>query len=82
MTTAKFLEASVNVNNNSPSQYSTYLDDLHPQTYNDTPRFKPFTLVFVYIRILTLTQYEVSKIAHRETRTSKISSKKESVIQK
>ena len=43
-TTAKVVEASVNVNNNSPSQYSTNLDDLHPQTGNNTPWFKPFNV--------------------------------------
>ena len=45
MTTAKVDETSVDVNNNSPSQDYTNLDDLHPQTCNDTLRFKPFTLV-------------------------------------
>ena len=47
MTTAKGVETSVNTTNtntNSPSQDYTNLDDQLPQTCNDTPTFKPFTL--------------------------------------
>ena len=44
MTTSKVAEASVNINTNSSSQDSTKLDDLHLQTCNDAPGFKPFTL--------------------------------------
>ena len=33
MTTAKVDETLVRINNNIPSQDSTYLDDLHLQTY-------------------------------------------------
>ena len=45
MTTAKVVETSVNINNDSPSQDSTNLDDLHLKTCKDTPGFKPFTLL-------------------------------------
>ena len=41
MTTAKDVETSVNINNNSTSQNYTDLDDLNAQTFDETPGFKP-----------------------------------------
>ena len=44
MTTAKVVETSVTVNNNSPIQDYVYPDDHTPPTYEMTPRFKTFTI--------------------------------------
>ena len=44
MTTAKVVETSVTVNNNSPIQDYVYPDDHTQPTYEMTPRFKPFTI--------------------------------------
>ena len=45
MTITKVVKTSVNNNKNCPSQDYINIDDLHLQTCNDTPGFKPFTLV-------------------------------------
>ena len=44
MTNARVVDTSVNNNKNIPSQAFANLNDLHLQTSNDTPEFKPFTL--------------------------------------
>ena len=43
MTTAQVVETSVTVNNNSPIQDYTHLDDQTQPTFEMTPGFKPFT---------------------------------------
>ena len=45
MITAQVVETSVTVNNNSPIQDYTQLDDHVPPTYEMTPGFKPFTKI-------------------------------------
>ena len=45
MTTAKVVEMSVTVNNNSPIQDYVHLDGHTQPTYATTPGFKPFTVV-------------------------------------
>ena len=49
MTTAKVVETSVNNNKNSPSHDSTTLDNVHPQTCNNTCGFKPFTILTLLV---------------------------------
>ena len=45
MSTTKDVETSFKINNNSPSQDSTNLDDLHPQTCNNTlGLYRPLSL--------------------------------------
>ena len=43
MTTAKVVETSVTVNNNSPIQDYVHPDDQSQPTFEMTPGFKPFT---------------------------------------
>ena len=58
MITAKVVETSVNINNNSPSQESTNMDDLHLQTCNDTPGLKPqFKIVFSCMMIIVVSLF-------------------------
>ena len=45
MTTAKAVEMSVTVNNNSPIPDYVHPDDHTQPTYEMTPGFKPFTVV-------------------------------------
>ena len=49
MTTAKVVEMSVTVNNNSPIQDYVDLDDHTQPTYETTPGFKPFTVVVLSV---------------------------------
>ena len=69
MTTTKVVETSVYINTNSPSQDSTNLDNLHPQTCYDTPGFKPFTLSFYTFALLSNPVYGIEDVvigmAHR-----------------
>ena len=46
MTTAKVVETSVTVNNNSPIQEYAHPDDQTQPTYEMTPGFKPFTIIY------------------------------------
>ena len=46
MTTAQVVEMSVTVNNNSPIQDYVHPDDQTQPTYEMTPGFKPFTILF------------------------------------
>ena len=45
MTTAKVVETSVTVNNNSPIQDFVHPDDQTQPTFEMTPGFKPFTVL-------------------------------------
>ena len=45
MTTARVVETSVTVNNNSPIQDFVHPDDQTQPTFEMTPRFKPFTVL-------------------------------------
>ena len=45
MTTAKVVETSVTVNNNSPIQDYVHPDDQTQPTFEMTPGFKPFTVI-------------------------------------
>ena len=45
ITTARIVETSVTVNNNSPIQYHVHPDDQMQPAYEMTPVFKPFTLL-------------------------------------
>ena len=49
MTTAKVVEMSVTVNNNSPIQDYVDPDDHTQPTYETTPGFKPFTVVVLSV---------------------------------
>ena len=49
MTTAQVVETSVTVNNNSPIQDYVNPDDQTQPTFEMTPGFKPFTVVFLVI---------------------------------
>ena len=49
MTSAQVVETSVIVNNNSSFQNYTHPDD-HKRQTTDTPGFKPFTKLHVYLR--------------------------------
>ena len=46
MTSAQVVETSVKVTSNSPSQDCTHPDDHNLRTYDMTPGFKPFTLLY------------------------------------
>ena len=46
MTTARFVESSVTFNNNSPIQDYIHPDDQTQPTYEMTPGFIPFTVLF------------------------------------
>ena len=46
MTAIQVVETSVTVNNNSPIQDYVHLDDQTQPTFEMTPRFKPFTVIF------------------------------------
>ena len=46
VTTAQAVETSVTVNNNSPIQDYVHPDDHTQPTYEMTPRFKPFKMLF------------------------------------
>ena len=46
MTTAQVVETSVTVNNDSPIQDYVHPDDQTQPTFEMTPRFKPFTVVY------------------------------------
>ena len=46
MTTAQVVETSVTVNNNSPIQDYVHPDDQTQLTFEMTPGFKPFTVIF------------------------------------
>ena len=46
MTTTQVVETSVTVNNNSPIQDYVHLDDQTQPTFEMTPGFKSFTVVF------------------------------------
>ena len=62
MTAAKAVETSVTYTN-SPSQDYTNLDNQLPQTYHDSPRFKPFTLLSRFVsRLLIGHVYRLSPI--------------------
>ena len=45
MTTAKVVETSVTVNNNSPIQDHVHPDDQTQPTFEMTPGFKPFRVI-------------------------------------
>ena len=47
MTTAQVVETSVTVNNNSPIQDYVHPDDQTQPTFEMTPGFKPFTIIFI-----------------------------------
>ena len=47
MTTAQVVETSVTVNNNSPIQDYVYPDDQTQPTFEMTPGFKPFPIIFI-----------------------------------
>ena len=49
MTTAQVVETSVTVNNNSPIQDYVHPDDQTQPTFEMTPGFKPFTVVFMLL---------------------------------
>ena len=46
VTTAQAVETSVTVNNNSPIQDNFHPDDQTQPTYEMTPGFKPFKMLF------------------------------------
>ena len=50
MTTVQVVETSVTVNNNSPIQDYVYPDDQTQPTFEMTPGFRPFTVIW---RLLT-----------------------------
>ena len=54
MTSARFVETSVNVTSNSPSQDYFHPDDHNLRTYDKTPGFKPFTVSTLYLHNLFL----------------------------
>ena len=49
MTTAQVVEMSVTVNNNSPIQDYVHPDDQTQPTFEMTPGFKPFTVLFILL---------------------------------
>ena len=51
MTTAQVVETSVTVNNNSPIQDYVHPDDQTQPTFEMTPGFKPFAIMFVWARL-------------------------------
>ena len=57
MTTAKVVETSVTVNNNSPIQDYVHPDDQTQPTFEKTPGFKPFTIILLLL--LEVVGYEV-----------------------
>ena len=50
MTTARVVETSVTVNNNSPIQDYVHPDDQTQPTFEMTPGFKPFTVLLLLCR--------------------------------
>ena len=50
MTTARVVETSVTVNNNSPIQDYVHPDDQTQPTFEMTPGFKPFTALLLLCR--------------------------------
>ena len=62
MTTAKVVETSVTVNNNSPIQDYVHPNDQTQPTFEMTPGFKPFTVIYIYIVcVLTWSRLGVKK---------------------
>ena len=57
MTTAKVVETSVTVNNNSPIQDYVHPHDQTQPTFEKTPGFKPFTIILLLL--LEVVGYEV-----------------------
>ena len=55
MTTAKVVETSVTVNNNSPTQDYFYADDQTQPTFELTPELKPFTVKIYILMVISLT---------------------------
>ena len=51
MTTAQVVETSVTVNNNSPIQDYVHSEDQTQPTFEMTPGFKPFTVLFPFAAI-------------------------------
>ena len=49
MTTAQVVETSVTVNNNSPIQDYVHLNNQTQPTFEMTPGFKPFTIIFLLL---------------------------------
>ena len=54
MTTAQVVETSVTVNNNSPIQDYAHLGDQTQPTFEMTPGFKPFTMLFEAVGLLLI----------------------------
>ena len=57
MTTAKVVETSVTVNNNSPIQDYVHPDNQTQPTFEKTRGFKPFTIILLLL--LEIVGYEV-----------------------
>ena len=55
MTTAQVVETSFTVNNNGPIQDYVHPDDQTQPTYEMTPGFKPFTLTFLSVEFVYLS---------------------------
>ena len=49
ITTAQVVEKSVTINNNSPIQDYVHPDNQTQLTFEMTPGFKPFTIIFFYL---------------------------------
>ena len=71
MTTARVVETSVTVNNNSPIQDYVHLDDQTQPTFEMTPGFKPFTMLqFVYPTLYVKPVKQITFLYHSITLTS------------
>ena len=55
MTTAQVVETSFTVNNNSPIEDYVHPDEQTQPTYEMTPGFKPFTLTFLSVEFVYLS---------------------------
>ena len=55
MTTAQVVETSFTVNNNSPIEDYVHPDDQTQPTYEMTPGLKPFTLTFLSVEFVYLS---------------------------
>ena len=63
MTTAKVVETSVTVNNNSPIQDYVHPDNQTQPTFEMTPGFKPFTVIYIYCLCFNMVSFRGQKKA-------------------
>ena len=59
MTTAQVVETPVTVNNNSPIQDYVHPDDQTQTTFEMTPGFKPFTIMYMFLQPIHISTTRV-----------------------